>query len=1450
MTKISARLQSHFQKNLSSYPFSFKFDAEKLRQSADWEAQEMNFIDLISHFNLGFLTAMKKAMEVLRHHDYKMDELIAALFAKGNKHYAFVNNQVHQRMAGTESAVDYDRLKYLEISDYKGNPQNGMHSIEFLSELYGLLLTFQEEYDLLTQEYVPETDKKPQHIDIVIQYLIQMVNIIFNLRIAYNLMIYARVDVDLSDLNHPKLAAEDDGVNLLTSINETRSSSHFNEIFFPLYHAFKSRPFVGTAIDEINVNDGRIKIKVKEAKLDPINQAANLAKSAAFYEYLSEVKLEAFEGHYIEELLELTDKLSDLTTHHLGPSINPQSELSDIPYRINRTELINYLESVSEVGRMAIDNFISSLSNSKGGAIDFFRYPLYVFKKDIYLLFTALNAPHGHPFVERWLRISGISEADQKKLLADHVRKNLTSIKKLPKGIKWKVADHQSQLADNELCIETRDQLIIVSCQVFRFTGDKREEVTLLDEYAKVLNEFSERILDIQPYAISINKRIVPVCITSDVHYSGIILSRIPILDLTLFKNYMVLGQYIKVKMINDQKSPKISKLYDYQYYSSQDEFETNLVNFMYKPYPIYVILQKMEFRQAALIPPELDFQVSYYVSDMISLEEEEQDDLENLDHLMKAQLFINDNNPEYDQLVHNILSKTFNGIADRRSRNLDLIPEFVEKIARSNRISATHLAIYVRRRVETIKLVTKIPSKKYKAIDYQESYILNIYGQILGEAGSNSIQLSEFKINISLSEDEQQQLISAMVDQLTGITQQPYKVEEQEIILTNLAILGSLVKKPEEISLFFQAFGNFVESLNHNQDYQKARDVAFEGWLYSQKIGQHIYGMNILFKCYIRQKNFLYAGVYGGILISGLDSVSAIDKGLFIDILFNLFRYFREFNYVEFAKTVWKIAQKEKLEAYDDQKFSLAYFNLRLIGGLKNDHTLIGAVTKYLNKNLEKILPFGHHGCIPWLGLCLNFRRHGEILKISIPEEINLAITAFEKTINDKAIIENLKLQVTGESQDFKKEFIKMLLKVYSNVYYNDYKFNVLNLSPIADMAIQRGIDNRDFNLIMLSSLVFNDQQLNYEDYHIQEKTKRFDSEISRLEPSTLQNYADLILEKLNLSANQILIWLTETNNTVYKIIITSNKTIEIKHLEEWNPTLMSKWIRTDLPRFYFNSGKSKYYDLAAQELYTSELIKSLADFDLRNDQKADEVLILKSVDMSGYPDNLMINNGELLSRNTPICNILNLEYFLEHQDKTFIRLNQVNAWLPKIGKDGTISFGHDDLVPLLAEFNAMIIDEALLQDMPPGNVNIFMAHGNTGLDGFKSFQSEEDKYQFNFSMFGTGDIAILFICNSGNLRDDFQSQDIKSVGQELIKNGYKAVIAPFWKYDVTMSRIWLTEFFKVLQEGYSINQTVHLANRKVAEYDPETGRFFDEPGGWAAMHLYGNPNLYFEKS
>ncbi len=566
---------------------------------------------------------------------------------------------------------------------------------------------------------------------------------------------------------------------------------------------------------------------------------------------------------------------------------------------------------------------------------------------------------------------------------------------------------------------------------------------------------------------------------------------------------------------------------------------------------------------------------------------------------------------------------------------------------------------------------------------------------------------------------------------------------------------------------------------------------------------------------------------------------------GLFIDVLYNLFRYFREFGYDEFAKYIWKLATELKLRKYDEQKFTIAYFNMRLSNGLHKDFSLVGAVVKYLEKNVEMIIGFGHQGIAPWVALCMNLQKQIELRNLNGSEKLKALKKKLQDSIDQPDILETLELQLKGISDSPKEQFIESLLKLYSAPYFHDFKYDILTLKPFTDTMFLEGLKSMDVDLLLLTSLVYNDQQLKFQDIDTKEPIKEFGTQIKRLDANILSSYSFFIIDKLKLSKGQVLLWLVELNAQVYLLRINQDKTILFTLLPQWDIRKMNEWVGKSLPRFYFNNKKNHYYDLAEQEAASEKLLSILSCFDINIGNEFEEILILKSVDMAAYPDNLIINQGTLLAEKVPICNILNLEHYISNNEKLHIGL-KINAWLPNDGLDGTISLGHDELLPLLRENNARIFETTILEGMPPGDFNVFMAHGNLGTDGFKSFQSDQKKVQFNSTVFGVGVVAILFICNSGSLKDDFQSQDTRSLAQDLIAQGYQAVIAPFWKYDVTMANLWLSEFFKVFGDGYSISQATHLSNRKMATYDEATARMFTDPGGWAAMHLYGNPNIY----
>ena len=113
------------------------------------------------------------------------------------------------------------------------------------------------------------------------------------------------------------------------------------------------------------------------------------------------------------------------------------------------------------------------------------------------------------------------------------------------------------------------------------------------------------------------------------------------------------------------------------------------------------------------------------------------------------------------------------------------------------------------------------------------------------------------------------------------------------------------------------------------------------------------------------------------------------------------------------------------------------------------------------------------------------------------------------------------------------------------------------------------------------------------------------------------------------------------------------------------------------------------------------------------------------------------------------------------------------------------------------------------------------------------------------NKELIGKGEVAVLFICNSGIMNEDLFSNSIISLVHEIILSGYKTVIAPCWSLETSIPSFWLDKFLDSFDSGYYISESVFKGNNKLAEYKEEISNAFYVPQGRLAMYLYGNPNV-----
>jgi hypothetical protein len=179
------------------------------------------------------------------------------------------------------------------------------------------------------------------------------------------------------------------------------------------------------------------------------------------------------------------------------------------------------------------------------------------------------------------------------------------------------------------------------------------------------------------------------------------------------------------------------------------------------------------------------------------------------------------------------------------------------------------------------------------------------------------------------------------------------------------------------------------------------------------------------------------------------------------------------------------------------------------------------------------------------------------------------------------------------------------------------------------------------------------------------------------------------------------------------------------------------------------------------------------------------------------------------------------------------------VELWIPTEGGDLALNLMWSKLSDAIQTFDIEIFNEEVPNKPLAGDINIVSAHGAADISSFHALFTRDEASIINLERtVGSGSVIILFVCHSGSAEKYIFRQKLLSLVKTFISNGYQAVIAPFWAMHISIPPIWLPEFLSSMRSGATITEAVFAANRKTYEANKN-------PGAWACMHLYGNPEL-----
>ena len=1445
-------------------PFCESYDRKKILDALEKKTNEeeqkiLTFLD-ICH---GLACDIKKHIhELFDQTNFSSRDLRDFCFTAVNKYFLDFTPVMYGQVAATTGKIyEAEKSTFSKFTNVHGQEISAQLAVEIGGDILSELIALSYQWSPSENAFSSLEEINNEIHGPLFHKLWILTNTYLNIRCsAYEIVVYENGMVSFKNENRLKIKSGLHSLQYLNTVGQIRKNSNIQEASLPLLSLYSEAFRDRKGVQNYRTIGSTLEGHVGECNISIVANA--YASILAFYPHFKDEKIAYFDGLTLLELLDMVLLIEGCTNKLIEENISDYSErdLQEVPTRFKESYLIDLISKCTEHGVGTIKKFLSALTANRIQPY-FWRDPLYQADEYLYFSLAALAGPNYCLYLDKWTAVSGYTLEDKEVMLRNTVYEEFTLENNIPyefetvDAVDLGINDDRFK---NNLIVRTRSYTILLEVKVFGFPIESPEIERAFLRLGRATADLKEKLKTLES-VLNEDRSLLGIVLTNYNSFSSACINDVPVIDLTLLKNYFFVGQF-KRAMTNFQEGrPVTNNVGVVSYYTNEDEFNNNIESFLANPVPVRHILDRLESQEQQITP---DFIKPKFVTDSIGHVSDESlmklqtgrlSDLLNYEYYTEPEKHIGE---QLNESIYFSLSEIFHKLAYAPYESQDSRVNIYYSISKVKSLGIIHLSFFMLKAIERINAKRLIKSAEFETVDYDPEKVLGLLDKINIKG---PIRPSEFSIpEGQISEDEERQLISFSIDMLSGLTPANFSEDVIEVTMVNLTILQGFKARYAIESKFYSGCGNLIDALNHTHKYQRARDFCEEVLLLSIREKRHSQGWSLLFRCYTFQQNHFDTAIYGCLFISSISILPEIPNALAVDALYGALKFFRNLGYFEFAKLTYENLSNIELSDYDSQKVSLSYFNSFLKGPLQENVQIINQVIEYFEKHLDSIVGFGDHGIVPWLAFFYNVTKIRSLEQTEFDSKISDIIATLELSATQNTVFET-RTKIIGDFERSKELFISAALNTFETRSASDFVYESHYLRILAGNLVRYSYQSKDIDGLLLSGLAINDQSFTYKNIYLEPGSVspffyRENTELRDL----LQNYRERLLSHISLSEGQVLVWIFAEGNTVYLLNIDYNKNFRLDELEEWSLIQMKSWL-SSIDKFYFNSRSQEGqnnpraespYDLAIQEEDYESLEETLSFTQIKLPENSAELLFYSSINIAPFPHNLIMDSEDFVSARIPVCNVLSLERFKEHHRTVLLDKNySVSAWIPTDDGEPTISWGYEILAPLLTNIGADMYTSTYPTERITTDFNIFLAHGVLDRDGFKAVYTNHQDGKgivYPHSVFGQGKIAVLFVCNSGSANDALYSNSIVSFSGELLKSGYEAVAAPFWPFDVTMSKIWLGEFVKQFNSGLSVCYSLWHANKKLANYDEETSNIFHAPAGQLAMHLYGNPNIY----
>ncbi len=1235
----------------------------------------------------------------------------------------------------------------------------------------------------------------------------------------------------------------------------------------------------------LSVEDGLMKIHVDEVKKET-QKLSKTVLSVRHYYYLHHIKFPNLDKGNIHDIVNIICELKSLFDHFnsvdIIEDVIKNQTLNNIPIKIYKRKLIEYLSTVTKVKTNIVAKVLSKISRPLNIECDIWKYPLI--NKADYYLFLLTPLAHANPtyLIENIIK-NQISESTRLSLFTASIRSEIKEEKlKFPFNLINKSLSKSLSIDKNILIYEMQDRIILIAVQLTYHPIHSREYNHLLEiigNTSLVLNDYRARINEIVK-----NKEVCSIILTDYPFLSSLYINDCHLVDTELLKNYIITGEFKSGIVISNHGETESHTLSSYVYYKNESEFNDNFISFLLNPTPITDRIIKYIPKNYKITPP--DTPISIYEEGLEFLDSRDmiKDNINlihrNIQSLYYFESSLNKNIEAQKVLEGEImyhLPTIINSILFEKDRKIRVNLLGLLKSGETRIIPYLMQILYNAAIEVSSKKIVKTVNRVSR--EYNGRLIVDFIEKLLSDNNQTDMQILNLNIRSTpdLNEEFISDIIEFLIDSLSEINQRSLLEKDfnQQILSLSLLYHFAFSKEEYKKEIYFATL-NFIDALNFNNYHQKARDVCetiLEISLKRENVP--VLGWYCFFRCNTKQHNIYEALFYGNLLFSSLISSSHIEDFLIFDAYLDLMTFYRNFRIQQYVENIYNAMKGLELIDYDRHRLTLTYYNSMIQNDFDSIESHLLEIYNFLEENIDSIKKYEEKGVMPWIAFIYNLNNLSEHNIISDSSRFKPILISLQEVIS-QAVIKDLEAKYFSIGEETKKNYINALYRVFETRDYEDLSSELSLLLLQTKNIVNLSIEPIDINYLLLSGLVLNDNSIAFKPIIKDGDFIPFFSENFYKNTQTyIDNYSRDLIDKLKLKKNQILIWLFEIDGEVFSLRIKPDKSYSLLR-EEWNYNKMKEWL-SNISKFYFddkrgvsiNEQEDEYKKILDETIFSR--ISGLIDYE--------EILLYSSIELAEFPHNLLqisvkenqlenheysikeylkIDLFDFLGFHKKIINILSLDWFVNNLDDIVIKKDNLTfeSWIPIEDNDFVLEASYSKLRPIIKDgYNGKIYTNIIPPNPLQGIINIFVAHGGKGKDGFRTIYTRNNdgiaflKNEGVDQVLGKGKIAILLICHSASISKNLFYQKINTFTQKVFSLGYNAVIAPAWGLNYDINPVWLPAFLdSFVQNGKSLIEAVYNANLTVAKSGYNEYHGFYTPSGWAAMHLYGNPNIYIE--